>query len=97
MAAFIERYLEDSPPLFRMLEMACASGDTKTLARAAHDLRPHVHYMGARAMLDLLVRIDNDARLEPPVVRTDLVDALLPMVPALQQALQSAIHPNPQP
>ncbi|MBL7981243.1 MAG: hypothetical protein JNL52_05475, partial [Flavobacteriales bacterium] len=55
MIAFIDQYLSDSPALFRMLEAACDSGDAQALARAAHDLRPHVHYMGARTILDLLV------------------------------------------
>lgn len=97
MVAFIDQYLSDSPALFRMLEAACDSGDAQALARAAHDLRPHVHYMGARTILDLLVTIDRDARAEPPVVRADLVEALLPLVPPLEQVLRAAILQAPNP
>lgn len=97
MAAFIDQYLADSPALFQMLEAACASGDAKALANAAHDLRPHVHYMGAKVLLDLLVTIDREARQDPPVVRADLVKELLPMVLPLDKALRAAIQFNPGP
>lgn len=97
MAAFIDQYLSDSPALFRMLEAACDSGDARALANAAHDLRPHVHFMGAKVLLDLLVTIDRDARQDPPVVRADLVKALLPMVSPLDKALRAVIHFDPGP
>lgn len=93
MSAFIEQYLADSQHLFRTLEEACASGDAKGLAQAAHDLRPHAHYMGAQELLNLLITIDQEARLSPPVVRTDLVNGLLKKVGPLNEALRKAMDP----
>lgn len=91
MVAFVEQYLADGPRLFRTLAEASAKGDAKTLAHTAHDLRPHVHYVGAPELLHMLVAIDQEARQDPPVIRTDLVNALLPKVEVLNEALRATL------
>ncbi|MFN8352535.1 MAG: hypothetical protein U0U25_13800 [Flavobacteriales bacterium] len=97
MATFIEQYLSDSTELYRALERASVEGDARSLAHAAHDLRPHAHYVGAQRVLELLVEIDLEARRLPPVVRADLVQALLPLVPQLAEELRASLpHHTPR-
>lgn len=91
MSAFIEQYLADSPQLYRMLEEASANSDATALAHAAHDLRPHAHYIGAQEVQQLLVTIDQAARQRPPVIRHDLVGALMLKVGPLNDALRAEI------
>lgn len=92
MALFIEQYLSDSAELYRALEHASMEADAVGVAHAAHDLRPHAHYIGAQRVLGLLVEIDQEARRIPPVVRADLVQALLPLVQPLAEELRASLR-----
>lgn len=57
-------YLEESPTYFTLLSDSLAAGDTNGLASAAHDLRPQAHYLGSERMLQLLVAVEERARME---------------------------------
>ena len=59
---WIQIYLEEAPTLFRQLRDAQTTGDVEHLARVAHDLRPQAHYLGSPRMLELLIRVAQDAR-----------------------------------
>lgn len=62
MEHWVRIYLEDAPALFRQLEEFVQSDDAPRLTATAHDLRPLAHYLGAQRMLDLLVRVGQEAR-----------------------------------
>lgn len=89
MSTFIRQYLTDSPGLLRELAHAVADGDATALLRAAHDLRPQAHYMGAVRMEQLLIEADRDARKQPPVLRKDLVEEVLPLAAGLETELRA--------
>ena len=62
MEHWVRIYLEDAPALFNQLENCVQRDDAQGLSATAHDLRPLAHYLGAQRMLDLLVRVGQEAR-----------------------------------
>ncbi|MBL7950795.1 MAG: Hpt domain-containing protein [Flavobacteriales bacterium] len=97
MAEFIRAYLTTAPRLYEDLTEAAQRGDAKALSAATHDLRPQVHYMGAHRLAELLETIDQQARLEPPVLRIDLVDLALPIGGALSVELHEVLEGSVRP
>jgi HPt (histidine-containing phosphotransfer) domain-containing protein len=92
MADFIRQYLQDSPALLRELARAAAAGDATALARAAHDLRPQAHYMGALRMEEGLIAADQGARKDPPVLRKDLVEEVVRWAAMLEAELHRILN-----
>lgn len=64
MHAYLRMYLDGAPDLFRRMEERVAADDGEGLAQVAHSLRPQVHFMGARALFELLTTLEDRARSE---------------------------------
>lgn len=61
MQAWLLLYMEEAPKIFGELEKALQRGDVDALAFAAHELRPHAHYLGAPQLLESLVALGEQA------------------------------------
>lgn len=57
MAEYILIYLQEAPGLFNHLEAMLDANDPVRLAKAAHGLHPHTHYVGAGRLCHLLITI----------------------------------------
>ncbi|MBP8822927.1 MAG: Hpt domain-containing protein [Flavobacteriales bacterium] len=61
MATWVGIYLEETPARLAELMSFAQRGDHAGMARLAHDLKPQAHYLGARCMLEALLRIGEPA------------------------------------
>ena len=59
---WLRLYLEEAPKIFAQVKDAYRQGDAEALARAAHELRPQAHYLGAPHLLALLMDISERCR-----------------------------------
>lgn len=61
-AQWVDIYLEEIPGHLQRLAECVQRDDREGLSAIVHDLRPHMHYLGAQRMLDLLARLDHEAK-----------------------------------
>lgn len=88
MAEFIALYVQEAPGLFGDLQARAAAGDAELLARAAHALYPHVHYMGDAPLCALLRVVEQRVRTEGTAACAPDVETCLVMHRQLMQALR---------
>lgn len=88
MAEYIALYLQEAPDLFGDLQARAAAGDAELLARAAHALHPHVHYVGDAPLCALLREVEQLARAEGAAACAPDVATCLAMHRQLMQALR---------
>ena len=88
MAEYITLYLQEAPGLFDHLEAMLNAGDDVQLAKAAHGLHPHVHYMGADRLCALLIVLQQRANAEGAAACSAAVQECLALNRTLMQALK---------
>lgn len=86
--------MEDAPALFQQLEDSVQRDDAQGLTATAHDLRPLAHYLGAQRMLDLLVRVGQEARASGAAACAVLVTEVLAQGAAIEGELKVTFNPS---
>lgn len=74
---WLQLYLEEAPKIFAQVKDARRQGDAEALARAAHELRPQAHYLGAPHLLALLLDIGERCRTTGADACGEAVEELL--------------------
>lgn len=88
---WLRLYLEEAPKLFAQIRSADEQGDVAGLSRAAHELRPQAHYLGAPRMLALLKDIGEQCRKGDPVPCHASVRELLHLGDLVESEIRSVL------
>lgn len=89
MAEYIQLYVQEAPGLFNNMNSQFAANDGVQLAKTAHSLHPHAHFMGEETMAALLVTIQETAKTEGALA----CSALVQECDLLHQGLMAALEP----
>ncbi len=89
MAHWARIYLEDAPGLIKRLEDRLHADDAQGLVSVAHDLRPLAHYLGAERLLELLVRLGQEARSSGIPACAATVSEIAALEEAIEDELRS--------
>ena len=88
---WLRLYLEEAPGIFAQLKSAQQDGDAEALTRAAHELRPQAHYLGAPRMLELLSAVSEGARKNGAAACKATVDELLRLAEQVEAELHTVV------
>jgi len=88
---WLRLYLEEVPGIFAQLKAAQQDGDAEALTRAAHELRPQAHYLGAPRMLELLTAVSEGARMNGAAACKATVEELLHLAEQVEAELRTVV------
>ncbi len=72
---YIQTYLRTSERIFNELEKAGRDGNWDDAYSKAHTVKPQVQYMGIGQLMEIILEIENRAKIEPGAVSlADLVE-----------------------
>jgi hypothetical protein len=72
---YIQTYLRTSERIFNELEKAGREGNWDDAYTKAHTVKPQVQYMGINQLMEIILEIENHAKIEPGTVSlANLVD-----------------------
>lgn len=94
MEHWVRVYLEDAPSLYDRLVSSVQRGDTQGLTTTVHDLRPLAHYLGAQGLLDLLVRVGQEAHAKGAAGCYPAVAEIVALGESIKAELVSAFGPG---
>ena len=89
MAEYIRLYMQEVPTLFSNMASQLAANDGPQLAKAAHSLHPHAHFLGEETLCALLMTIQETAT----TVGAQACNALVQECDLLHRELMAALEP----
>lgn len=89
MAEYIRLYMQEAPGLFNSMTSQLAADDGVQLAKAAHSLHPHAHFLGEETMSALLMTIQQTAQ----TAGAQTCSALVQECGQLHRELMAALEP----